>query len=300
MERRKIRILNDTEWDRLVELTGGDNEKMHWKGIFSHVDDTENKYSMPAVSRAHRGCGSARCWYDGSASYRNVTLGFRPAIDLDTGALPSDIEEGNAVIIGTLYMNGSPVHVPQNPTWDGDIEDYIPGAKLEMREPLDDPAYQVTGILDGDKVYVDRNLLKNISYEDVEQAVIPEDEALLKRLFELQVTIRKAQEESQDLVAQLINLGYDETEIEKRLTGECLGHTKENIVDAEFHSLWNDGVDIENTCKVNMDTLEVFDIQTSNVEGLDVLDREYIILPDGKEYPVSRNGEQSDGEFWYN
>lgn len=173
MKRRKIRIMSDTEWNRLVELTGGDDEKMHWKGIFSHVDDTENKYSLPAVSRASRGCNSARGWNLYSASFRDVYLGFRPAIDLDTGALPSDIKEGNAVIIGTLYMNGSPVHVPQNPTWDGDIEDYIPGAKLEMRETLDDPAYQVTGIMDGDKVYVDRNLLKNISYEDAEQAVIP-------------------------------------------------------------------------------------------------------------------------------
>lgn len=73
---------------------------------------------------------------------------------------------------------------------------------------------------------------------------------------------------------------------------------KSHIADAEFHSLWENGVDVKSPCKVNLDTLEVFDIQTVNIEGLDALDSEYIILPNTEKHPVFHKGEQGIGEFW--
>lgn len=74
--------------------------------------------------------------------------------------------------------------------------------------------------------------------------------------------------------------------------------SKSHVVDAEFHSLWENGVDVKSSCKVNLDTLEVFDIQMVNVEGVDALDSEYIILPNGEKHLVFQKGEQDIGEFW--
>jgi len=101
-----------------------------------------------------------------------VYVGFRPAFEvLSNDALPVDITDGDVVVIGTLYMDGKPVRVPEYPIWDGDIEEYIPDAKLELRAALDDPAYQVKGIKAGDVFICDCCLLENISYDDIEFAL---------------------------------------------------------------------------------------------------------------------------------
>ena len=167
-EKITMRIPTDQEWDLLMDVTHEDDSLSHWNKMFSWVNDKENKYDLPASCRAVRGYSSARLWYNYFASNLYVGVGFRPAVDLEPGALSSDIRDGESVVIGTLYMDGKPVRVPQRPIWDGDITDYIPGAKLEMRPALDDPAYQVTAIMVDDGVAVaDRNLLKCISYEDL-------------------------------------------------------------------------------------------------------------------------------------
>lgn len=169
----KMRIPTDEEYNKLADATDGDDAKIHWKDMLSHVNDANNQYGIPAFYSVRRGFSSARYWVNDSASYRGVHLGFRPAFDnLATDFLSSDIKVGDPIVIGTLYMGGKPVKVPQNPTRDGNIEDYILGAKLEMGPALDDVAYQVTGIYIGDGVVVaDRALLKMISYKDLEMNI---------------------------------------------------------------------------------------------------------------------------------
>ena len=172
-EKITMRIPTDQEWDLLMDVTHEDDSLSHWNKMFSWVNDKENKYDLPASCRAVRGYSSARLWYNYFASNLYVGVGFRPAVDLEPGALSSDIRDGESVVIGTLYMDGKPVRVPQRPIWDGDITDYIPGAKLEMRPALDDPAYQVTAIMvDVGVAVADRNLLKCISYVDIEKALV--------------------------------------------------------------------------------------------------------------------------------
>ena len=64
-------------------------------------------------------------------------------------------------------MDGKPVKVPQNPTRNGDVLDYIPGAKLEFRKAMNDAAYQVRAIKVGDVLIADRVLLRSISWVDL-------------------------------------------------------------------------------------------------------------------------------------
>lgn len=80
---------------------------------------------------------------------------------------------------------------------------------------------------------------------------------------------------------------------------------------AEFHSVWNDGeYDIATSCKINLDSCEVFDIgiDDEDVERLNNLDEEYVqfTLDDGSErvLPAYRKEDVPDEEapgtyVWY-
>lgn len=69
----------------------------------------------------------------------------------------------------------------------------------------------------------------------------------------------------------------------------------ENIKNATFTSVWDDGIEVTTNCKINMDTKEVFDVEVAYINDLDILEREYVTI-DGVDHPVSCNG---DTEFWY-
>ena len=158
----KTRLPTCAEWDALVQATGGNNTIIHWDRMYSWCRDADPDWASP---RAVRGYYSARSWLNNSATYRYVHVGFRPTFEvLHPDPLTPD---GTIITVGTLYMDGKPVRVPKNPTWDGDIPDYAPGTKLELRETLDDHAYQVQAIRVGDVLIADRILLKNISWEDL-------------------------------------------------------------------------------------------------------------------------------------
>ena len=72
------------------------------------------------------------------------------------------------------------------------------------------------------------------------------------------------------------------------------------IKNAKFTSIWDGGYEVTTNCKVNMETNEVFDIEIADVEGLEILEKEYVVL-DGEEYPVFQLSDitEEDNEFWY-
>lgn len=166
-----MRIPTNEEWDRLMDVTHEDNAITHWKDVLSWI---HNKASENTLCRVARGYFSVRYWHSCYAEVRSVHVGFRPTFEgTNTDTLPLD--KNKTVIIGTLYMDGSPVRVPKNPVWNGDIADYVSGATLNFGPALDDPAYQVRAIKVGDVHIADRVLLKNISYEDLEKALFSKD-----------------------------------------------------------------------------------------------------------------------------
>ena len=174
---KTVRIPTDEEWDAFMDVTDENNDLANWRDMLSWTLNADK----PASYRAVRGYYSARYWDPDTATYRSVSVGFRPAFE----SLSSDrLEDGQCIIVGTLYMDGKPVPVPKSPVCDGDIMDYIPGATLEMREALDDPDFQVQAIKVGNVLVCDRNLLKMISWADIEnqgfcpghpQKLCPED-----------------------------------------------------------------------------------------------------------------------------
>lgn len=159
---KKMRLPTSTEYDLLTGIAKDDNAIMHWKNIYSWCQDVRPGFPS---SRVTRGSRSARYWSSCIAANRYEDVGFRPVFEI----LGSDplLPDGAIVTVGTLYMNGQPVQIPQNPVWNGDIPNYIPGATLEFREPVGDPKYQVKAIKAGSVLVADRTLLKNISWDDL-------------------------------------------------------------------------------------------------------------------------------------
>ena len=64
------------------------NAFWNWAGVYSWCQET---YASNASNRAYRGYNSARYWYNYSSGYRNVSVGFRPVLEvLNTDPLISD------------------------------------------------------------------------------------------------------------------------------------------------------------------------------------------------------------------
>ena len=71
-----------------TDKSSAHNQFWNWMGVYSWCQET---YAANAAGRANRGYDSARNWHDGSASGRNVSLGFRPVLEvLNTDPLISD------------------------------------------------------------------------------------------------------------------------------------------------------------------------------------------------------------------
>ena len=71
------------------------------------------------------------------------------------------------------------------------------------------------------------------------------------------------------------------------------------IKEAIFESYWDGGICVSSSCKVNMETKEVFDVEVvDNVEGLETLDNESVVIDD-VQHPVFRSDEAGPDDFWY-
>ena len=55
------------------------------------------------------------------------------------------------------------------------------------------------------------------------------------------------------------------------------------IKNATFVSVWDDGIEIKTNCKVNTETREIFDIEKAHVDGLEIVNEEYVTI-DGMDY----------------
>jgi hypothetical protein len=63
-------------------------------------------------------------------------------------------------------------------------------------------------------------------------------------------------------------------------------------VPATYVSSWDGGTEIESSCMFDTETNEVTDIESVDVDHMDlnVCEREYIVLPDGTELDVEQDG----------
>ena len=94
-----------------------------------------------------------------------------------------------------------------------------------------------------------------------------------------------------DIIAILVN--------QDEILGEKLD---DDIMFATYTSVWSDGIEISSPCKVNLETKEVFDIETNNVTGIEGhCVREYFTFDDDVEHDVVEASDcesNETGSYW--
>ncbi len=163
------------QWNDLLTVTDGDNSRAHHVGMASWC--LEDPSPGAPTEHMRRGIMSAENWdLLGQNPLHETNGGFRPVlIPLDPDTLaprPSFFlgrEDGDIFRLGTLYMDGVALANPQDPTITGDIPDYVPGADLRIGDSSHDINNRITWIKVGDALICDRNILKAVSWNDLDK-----------------------------------------------------------------------------------------------------------------------------------
>ena len=94
------------------------------------------------------------------------------------------------------------------------------------------------------------------------------------------------------------------TEVSRRLIladgkteGDPLSGKPSAVVSATYVSVWDGGTQVRSPCKFNTDTRKAFDVESADAdEGLTVCEREYVELPDGRQFDRRDDDEADDGK----
>ena len=167
----QMRNISSAEYDKLCDATNESNDLMHWKDMFSWTNDVDNDHE---TTRVNRGFSSARNSSNSGKVGYGTSSGFRPAFRILNSGDCADLSVGDVVVMGTLYVGDSPIMVPTNPVYNGDVHSYgsSNSQKITLGKALDDAAYQMKAIYVGDGVFVcDRAMLNNITWDQLNAAL---------------------------------------------------------------------------------------------------------------------------------
>lgn len=168
----KMRNITSEEYDLLCDATDENNDIMHWKHMAS-LTDTLHDYSKNFyLARGFRSARDNRS--SCGAGYLSENQGFRPAFEALSLNDCSDLNIGDVVIMGTLYVRDTPVKVPADPTWKGDVIHYGKHSvfKIALETALENANYQMKAIYVGNGLFVcDRVMLSDISQNQLYTAL---------------------------------------------------------------------------------------------------------------------------------
>ena len=161
---------HNNQWDHLLNylnLQGQDLDCINWRNIFSWCQERDYR-SRCSV----RGFYSSCTWADESSDFQTAHIGFRPVfVPLNPTTLQPDpsvlkeLSNGQCVRFGSFYLDKKIMRPPQEPTRDGDIPDYIPGADISFGSLKSEYGFKAIKI--NDWLIADRVLIKNISWNDL-------------------------------------------------------------------------------------------------------------------------------------
>lgn len=202
---RKKQRREPNDWDTVVSIhdvnasadteDGGICDALHCRSTVSWCRDI-----LPGIPPFHPTRAGDYYWSATSPLCRKFNTGYRPILrplnpetmDPDPSLL-SDIPDGTVLALGSLYMDETPLPFPCHPEltkedrqaaraqvrrvsekkyiellWQNvDVPDYTPGAQLRIGDSV--PSKEIQWIKCGDFLIADRNLLKNISWNDLDR-----------------------------------------------------------------------------------------------------------------------------------
>lgn len=165
-----------SEWDQVIlSLYPAEHNPLHLgEGIYSLCSNTWDGNKSHCVSR---GGSRPAEWAHTEKEIHSGSTGYRPIlIPLDEHTLQPDTDymsgwiDGTLFEMGTLYMNNEAVKLPDKPTlYGGNTPVYEKDAWLDIRDSGSDPATHIRWIKADNFLVADRNLLVNISWNDLDK-----------------------------------------------------------------------------------------------------------------------------------
>lgn len=168
----RIRIPTYEEYSALCLATNEDNAVMHWSSLSWVEGGSQN--ASNSDYRTMRGGYNALDAINSHVSCCNSATFFRPAFDcLTPEELPEDLDLGDIIVVGSLYMNGFLVRVNQQFGIEH-VPHYWRDTPLKLGNAIDAPDCTIWGVYVGDNVFVaDRPLIRGISYAEIQNALLP-------------------------------------------------------------------------------------------------------------------------------
>ena len=179
--------LTDNEWDSIMSDIDGAGELLHAEKIPTICQESEGYLikeisirSGTPLSTLRGGRNDPNNWEAHICAritpQSHFYVGYRPVlVPLDPETLEiapdqiTDLEDGEIVTFGTLYMDGSAVPNPQNPQIDGDIREYSLGAELHIGDSDKDPNNLIHWVKWNGLLISDRCILANITYFELDR-----------------------------------------------------------------------------------------------------------------------------------
>jgi len=150
------------EWRTIVNRLGSDSKLLNWENVFSWLADSDPDNQNRRLAAGYL---SKDFLSDFPADRRNGVVGIRP-IFRGAEHLYTELQDGEAVALGTLFMGDKCVHVSEHPIKPNDIPKYIPGTFLSFRPLAEEGWSHIKVIKVGDYLVTDRVLLRGISWNE--------------------------------------------------------------------------------------------------------------------------------------
>ena len=169
-----VRLLTSDEWDKVIGIVGADNNLLHYSKSPSWVQDRADDWSS---YRLVRGGKQARTKDSYSARDRGPLVGFRPCLEPlncltlepDTSRF-LDVKNGEVLTFGTIRIRGHeyPFSVPKTRDSEGKISHHYTSSPICICDSKDKKKYDIQWVKAGNLLVADRNLLKNVSWEQLD------------------------------------------------------------------------------------------------------------------------------------
>lgn len=222
----EIRKDKNNMWDQAMDALRDHNKDLHFCNMFSWCqNEPKGLKSMCTI----RGFADPKEYDYEYATCGGTTLGYRPfMIPLNSESLlpdPSRLQgykDGTTFCMGTLYMDRQPLQNPQNPSLPSDTPNYTPGTDLRIGDSHEDPKNHIRWLKAGDFLVADRNLIKNISWEDLDKQGLAYGNRDEREMEDIQAAYSVMQNMSPDTFAVARNMHY----IQSYFGNDFLSHSE--------------------------------------------------------------------------
>lgn len=166
-----VRLLTSDEWDKVIDVVGENDELLHYSESPSWVQDKRDDWSSRYIVRGGQQARTKDSYYK---TDRGPLVGFRPCLEplnfftfFPDSSRFSNIKNGDVLTFGSILVSGHeyPFPVPKTRDSEGKITHHYGSSPICICDSKNKEEYDIQWVKAGNLLVADRNLLKNVSWE---------------------------------------------------------------------------------------------------------------------------------------